>query len=82
MIKTSIEKMAEPIGFDIGASDDVTQGNLINGFCRGFLNSIPDNHRRDLQVCYLVDKLTPESHKLIKELAEGVMFKEQNKKDK
>jgi hypothetical protein len=40
MIKSSIEKISESIGFDIGMSDDVTQANLINGFCRALSNSI------------------------------------------
>lgn len=34
MIKTSIEKLAEEIGFDIGMSDDVSQAKLINGGIR------------------------------------------------
>jgi hypothetical protein len=56
MIKTSIEKLAEDIGFDIGASDDVTQANLLNGFCRALSNSM-DKQALDMQLCYLVDKL-------------------------
>jgi hypothetical protein len=28
MIKSTVEKMANPIGFEIGASDDITQAEL------------------------------------------------------
>ena len=76
MIKSSVEKMAESIGFDIGTSDDVTQGNLLNGFCRGLANSITDSHRLELQICYIVDKLDSKSCKVIKELAESIKYKE------
>ena len=76
MIKTSIERLSEDIGFDIGTSDDVTQANLLNGFCRGLTNSIADNHKLELQICYIVDKLDTKSHKVIKELAAFVNLKE------
>jgi len=56
MIKTSIEKLAGEIGFDIGNSDDITQANLLNGFCKGLSNSMDKSHR-ETQVCYIVDKL-------------------------
>ena len=69
MIKTSIEKLAEEIGFDIGASDDISQSNLINGFCRAYHDSMPDTHKRNMQTVYVVDKLTPTSIKIIKEIA-------------
>ena len=72
MIKSSVEKMAESIGFDIGASDDVTQGNLLNGFCRGLSNSIADYNKLELQICYIVDKLDSKSCEVIKELAESI----------
>ena len=42
MIKTSIEKIAKDIGFDIGLSDDMVQSDLLNGFCEGLKDSIPN----------------------------------------
>jgi len=57
MIKSTVEKMADPIGFEIGASDDVTQSALLNGFCRGFSNSMTNDNNKYLQICHIVDKL-------------------------
>lgn len=75
MIKSSIEKLAEDIGFDIGISDDITQSNLLNGFCRGLANSCTDNQLQ-MQVTCITDKLKPEAIKVIKELAEFIKIKE------
>ncbi len=75
MIKTGIEKLAEDIGFDIGMSDDVTQAKLLNGFCRGLVDSMNDDKLRT-QVCYLVDKLDNKSHKILKEIFEFIKLKE------
>lgn len=71
-IKTTAEIMAKPIGFEIGASDDHTQAALLNGFFKGFYNSMKDNHRRELQMCYVADKLSDKSKELILVLAEFV----------
>ena len=76
MIKTSIEKLSEEIGFDIGNSDDVTQSNLLNGFCRGLKNSM-NSQNLDTQLSYMVDKLKPEAHKVLKALADFIELKEQ-----
>ena len=75
MIKTSIEKLSEEIGFDIGISDDVTQANLLNGFCRGMKNSM-NNQKLDMQLAYVVDKLKPETHKVLKALVDFIKLKE------
>lgn len=76
MIKSTVEKMADPIGFEIGMSDDVIQSDLINGFCRGLTNSIPDKHNLDMQICAIVEKLDKKSINIIKGLAEFVKTKE------
>lgn len=76
MIKTSIELLAEPIGFDIANSDDVVQSNLLNGFGRGFQTY--NEHQLGLQLSYIVNKLKPETEKIILELAEFIKLK--NKK--
>jgi len=75
MIKTSVEKLSEEIGFDIGNSDDVTQANLLNGFCRGLRNSMNDQ-KLDTQLSYMVDKLKPEAHKVLKVLVDFIELKE------
>jgi len=75
MIKSSIEKLSETIGFEIGTSDDVTQGNLLNGFCSGLLNSM-DDRKREMQICFIVDKLEARNYKVIKELAGFIELKE------
>ena len=75
MIKTSIEKLSEEIGFDIGNSDDITQANLLNGFCRGLKNSM-NSQKLDMQLAYMVDKLKPETHKVLKTLIDFIKLKE------
>lgn len=67
MIKSSIEKLAEGIGFDIGTSDDETQANLLNGFCKGLANSM-DSTKLETQLCYVADKLTPKTAMVLKHL--------------
>ena len=79
MIKSSIEKLAEDIGLDIGRSDNISQSNLLNGFCKGINTSCHDNHKLDLQLCYVVDKLTPESYEVIKILYGHIKFRENEK---
>lgn len=66
MIKSSVEKIAGDIGFDIGHSDDVTQSNLINGFSRALKQLNVD--QLDMQLCYISDKLTKDSVDIIKRL--------------
>ena len=75
MIKTSIEKLSREIGFDIGISDDETQANLLNGFCDALANSMQPN-KLEMQICCLVDHLTPKAHKVLKEIAEFIKLKE------
>lgn len=79
MIKSSIEKLAEEIGFDIGTSDDVTQSNLLNGFCKGIANSM---EKPDMQLCYIADKLNQKSHNVLKQLVSFIELKEHDSKNK
>jgi hypothetical protein len=74
MIKSSVEKLADVIGFEIGMSDDVTQSNLIKGFCNGLANSMDDN-KLGTQICYIVDKLDQKSFKVITEMAKFIELK-------
>lgn len=67
MIKSSIETLSEPIGFDIANSDDVTQSNLLNGMGRAF-NTYPKDNL-DMQMCYVSQKLTPQAEEWIVKLA-------------
>lgn len=75
MIKSTIEKMANPIGFEIGCSDDIIQSDLLNGFCRGLNNSILDKHKLEMQICFIVDKLDNKSCDTILLLSEFIKTK-------
>lgn len=75
MIKSTIENMADPIGFEIGTSDDNTQGSLLNGFCRGLRNSMPDKHNLETQLCYIADKLDKRSEDVLLGLVEFIKVK-------
>ena len=72
-IKTSIEQMAEAIGFDIANSSDETQANLINGLGRGFKLFSHENFH--MQLSYASNRLNKEGEKLILELAEYIKLK-------
>lgn len=78
MIKTSIEKLANSIGYDIGTSDDVVQSDLLNGFFKGIHNSMQSNDRA-MQLCYISEKLTKESEEILMELVEFVKLKKTDK---
>ena len=78
MIKSTVEKMADPIGFEIGASDDVTQSALLNGFCRGLSNSMTNDHDHDSQICFIVDKLDINAENVLLNISEFI--KEKQKK--
>ena len=73
MIKTSIELLAEPIGFDISNSDNIVQSNLINGLARGFKTYDEDSY--NMQLCYFAEKLNKDAEKLIIDIAEYVKLK-------
>lgn len=73
MIKSSIEQLAEPIGFDIANSDDNVQSNLLNGLGKGFKTYREEQYQ--MQLAYIVDKLKPETDKFILELSEFIKLK-------
>mgnify|MGYP003409612255 CR=1 FL=1 len=52
MIKSSIELIAENIGFDIAHSDDHTQANLFNGLGKGFKTYT--NHELGTQLAEMI----------------------------
>ncbi len=74
MIKTSIEKIAKDIGFDIGNSDDVVQADLLNGLASG-LSKTDNSANYDMQICYIAEKLTKESFRMISKLNDFVELK-------
>ena len=76
MIKTSIEELAEPIGFDIGNRDNAVQGKLLNGFCRGLYNSIPNKLDRERQYSYIVDKLDSKAIGVLSEITEFIKLRQ------
>ncbi len=75
MIKSSIEKLSDTIGFEIGTSDDETQAKLLNGFCKGLVNSIPDKNNYETQCCYIADKLDAKTEKVLNDLVEFIKVK-------
>ena len=75
MIRSSIEKMASEIGFDIAHSCNETQANLLNGLSRGLCNQL-QRMEFEMQLSYIVNKLDANSIKLIKELNEFIKLRE------
>lgn len=73
MIKSSIELIAENIGFDIAHSDDHTQANLLNGLGRGFKLTIPQDLQ--MQLSYISSRLNVDAENIILELAEFIKLK-------
>jgi len=78
MIKSSVEKLAKDIGYDIGISDDITQSNLLNGFCEGLSNSMRAPELQS-QICALVRHLNKKSENVLKEIVEFIKLKEDDK---
>ena len=79
MIESTVEKMANPIGFEVGTSNDTTQAALLNGFCDGMARSM-QVRELDTQICAVVDSLNGNSFKVIKELACYIELAEKNPK--
>ena len=77
MILSSIEKMAKDIGFDIGASYDQIQADLLNGFCNAIHQTMRKTDR-GTQICYIVDKLDNRSFAILKEIVEFIKIKEED----
>ena len=73
MIKSSIELIAENIGFDIAHSDDHTQANLFNGLGKGFKTY--KSNELGMQLAYISDKLSNSAEEFILELAETLKCK-------
>jgi len=74
MIKTSIEKLAKEIGFDIANSDDKVQSDLLNGFCEGLANSMQPE-KLNTQICYIADKLSNKTGDILKLILEYIELK-------
>jgi len=79
MILTSIEKMSEAIGYDIGNSNDEVQANLLNGFCKAISNSMQENDR-STQCCYIADKLNNTTLKVLDDIVEFIKLKNKDVK--
>lgn len=79
MIQNVLERLAEETGFSIGTSDDVTQAKLLNRFADGFNNSILNQHNKNMQVAYVVDKLSVSAENLILLFSEFIKEKQKNK---
>lgn len=75
MIKSSVETLAETIGFEIGASDDITQAKLLNAFCKGLNDSILQKSDLEMQLCYISKSLEPKTEKILLGLVEFIKLK-------
>lgn len=73
MIKNSVEQIAEPIGFDIANSDNITQSNLLNGIGRGF--KLYPKDKLEIQLVYISQKTTKDADNFISSLAEIIKLK-------
>jgi hypothetical protein len=67
-VTTAIDKMAEPIGFDIAQGTDETQAALLNGLARGFRHAMPQGSAREMQICYLTALLSSEARQFLVDL--------------
>lgn len=75
MIKTSIDKLASDIGFDIGCSNDEAQSNLLNGLCKGLSNSM-NSGDKEMQLCYIVKNLDIKTKETLKAIVEFIKLSE------
>ena len=66
-IRTAVEQLAGPIGKDIGTSDDHTQAAFLNNFCE--MLDVSCGRGLDTQLCWVADKLTERSKRVILRLA-------------
>lgn len=74
MIKSSIEKLAGDIGYDIAFSNDEVQADLINGLCKGLENSMSESDL-ETQLCYISKHLNKKSERVLKALVEFINLK-------
>ena len=74
MIKSSIEKLAGNVGYDIAFSNDEVQADLINGLCKGLENSMSESDL-ETQLCYIAEHLNKKSERVLKALVEFINLK-------
>ncbi|WRS30569.1 hypothetical protein U6G28_02465 [Actinomycetaceae bacterium MB13-C1-2] len=67
----ALNRMAEPIGFDIGMADSHVQANFFNGFAQAFVQSMSEQDR-DMQAYYIDRDLTPKARKVLREIASTI----------
>ena len=72
MIRSSVEKLAGEIGFDIGMGDNVTQANLLNGFGSA-LHKLGDD--LDNQLVYIVQELDGKTIEVLTNMVEFCKLK-------
>lgn len=72
-VTTSIERLANDIGFDIGLASDTSQADLINGMARGFKTF--RGSQSSMQMAYMVDKLDKDAEEFVRALAGAVEAK-------
>mgnify|MGYP003652323584 CR=1 FL=1 len=59
-------------------SDDCTQADLLNGFCKGLSNSMSES-KLETQCCYIADKLDNNSFEVLEHLVEFIKLNKSNK---
>lgn len=62
---TALERLAEPIGRDIGRANSKVQADLLNGLFTGMPSAAAGAHADDMQAAYVVDDLTPRAKRWI-----------------
>lgn len=60
--------MARPIGEELGASNDVAQAALLNGFCE-MLDRTCIRNGVDMQIAFFTSKLSPTTRRVLVEIA-------------
>lgn len=66
----AIERLADPIGFDIGTSASNVQANFFNGFARAFERLCQDRIDKEIQASYIAEELTEQAKRVIVLLAQ------------
>lgn len=63
---TALERLAEPIGRDIGRANSKVQADLLNGLFTGVSTTGPPGaHADEMQAAYITDDLTPRARSWI-----------------
>lgn len=76
-ITSANEQYAEAIGADFGRATDRAQGALLNGFAHSL--RVACGWSPETQIAYMVDTLTPEACKVLRDIVGMIDAKEANR---